>query len=57
MLHAMQVGTSVFTSSKLILIYFDNYWLKVIVLILNLNFVASWSWDLAREVAHVVNQT
>ena len=57
MLHAMQVGTSVLTSSKFILIYFDNNWLKVIVLILNLNFVASRSWDLAREVAHVVNQT
>ena len=57
MLHAMQVGTCVLSRSKLILIYLDNYWLKVVVLILDLNFVASWSWDLARKIAHVVNQT
>ena len=57
MLHAMQVGASVLSSGKLILIYLDNYWLEVVVLILDLNFVASWSWDLAREISHVVNQT
>ena len=57
MLHAVQEGTSVLTSGKLILVYLDNYWLKVVVLVLHLNFIVSWSWDLALEVAHVVNQS
>ena len=57
MLHAVQEGTRVLTSGKLILVYLDNYWLKVVVLVLHLNFIVSWSWDLALEVAHVVNQS
>ena len=57
MLHAVQVGTSVLASGELILVYLDDYWLKVVVLILYLNFIASWSWDLTHEVAHVVNQS
>ena len=57
MLHAVQEGTRVFTSGKLILVYLDNYWLKVVVLVLHLNFIVYWSWDLALEVAHVVNQS
>ena len=57
MLHAVQEGTSVLTSGKLILVYLDNYWLKVVVLVLHLNFIVSWSWDLALEVAHVINQS
>ena len=57
MLHAVQEGTGVLASGKLILVYLDNYWLKVVVLVLHLNFIVSWSWDLALEVAHVVNQS
>ena len=55
MLHAVQEGTGVLASGKLILVYLDNNWLKVVVLVLHLNFIVSWSWDLALEVAHVVN--
>ena len=57
MLHAVKVGASILAGGELFLVYLDNYWLKVVVLILHLDFVASWSWDLALEVAHVVNQT
>ena len=57
MFHAVQVGTSILAGGELLLVYLDNYWLKVVVLILDLNFVAPWSWDLAREISHVVNQT
>ena len=57
MLHAVQEGTGVLASGKLILVYLDNNWLKVVVLVLHLNFIVSWSWDLALEVAHVVNQS
>ena len=55
MLHAMQVGTCILTSGKLFVVNLDNDWLKVVVLVLHLNFVASWSWHSASEVAHIVN--